>query len=78
MPLNTQLQLTCVAVTAATATTAAGAVIAAAAVTCAAATACQAVDNDASLAGIHDQAERFDPRTEQVRRTAAPGTAAQV
>lgn len=26
----------------------------------------QAVDNDATLAGIHDQAEKFDPRTEQV------------
>lgn len=24
------------------------------------------MDNDASLAGIHDQAEKFDPRTEQV------------
>lgn len=27
----------------------------------------QAVDNDASLSGIHDAAEKFDPRTEQVR-----------
>lgn len=26
----------------------------------------QAVDNDSSLSDIHDQAEKFDPRTEQV------------
>jgi sodium-dependent phosphate transporter len=26
----------------------------------------QAVDGDASLTNIHDAAERFDPRTEQV------------
>lgn len=26
----------------------------------------QAVDNDSALQGIHDQAEKFDPRTEQV------------
>lgn len=26
----------------------------------------QAVDDDASLQGIHDDAEKFDPRTEQV------------
>ncbi len=27
----------------------------------------QAVDGDESLQGIHDQAEKFDPRTEQAR-----------